>query len=79
MLAQLGVQYMRIVVGWGRAAAVVASSGVNGCDDPDGLSESSRGVCLSMGSKMYGSFKHKFEVIGLKENDDPCRFAEDTH
>ena len=58
---------------------VVALSGVNECDDPDGLSESSRGVCLSMGSEMYGSFKHKFEVIGLKENDDPCRFAEDTH
>ena len=57
----------------------VALSGVNGCDDPDGLAESSRAVCLSMGSKMYGSFKHKFEVIGLKEHDDPCGFAEDTH
>ena len=57
----------------------VALSGVNGCDAPDGLAENSRGVCLSMGSEMYGSFKHKFEVIGLKEHDDPCGFAEDTH
>ena len=58
---------------------VAALSGVNECDDPDGLSESSRGVCLSIGSEMYGSFKHKFEVIGLTEHDDPCGFAEDTH